>query len=887
MQAIALTLLTLMLLALAVHPLATARRGKHTPMRVAEVPPARIALVLSGAACVGCALALAAPSWAKALGGDAGGRLFFLGLGVGAVVSAWRWAHDLAAQRSTGATSAAGGVGTSADAAKTTASDASAAPKTISPSPPATTSTETPAVSDHKIQAVLRQPLVRATKVLASVLVVVLSIHLLAPVIASALAVDRSVGSRALDLDPKTTEPALDSYTSLAHDPVRAMSFALCIALALAIWLAARRRAAGSEQTSGTRPKLWLAMHTLCWAVPSAAMLLWSLGKLDRIFLGAAGNLLDHGILESPNAAQLFGLLLGVMVGSSHALVRTALEGPRGTPLPLPTSAWRLAALASPLIVALASSTMENETLTVAQRSVIETANGEPRWILLQPAQRRALMADPRTGQRIVLPENTSFEVGNKYRVRFHADPRGVKIGTVLAEKNVLLVPAWEAAQNIDHLWFRAREPEQANIPGYDFEVPVTSRALFAQGDTVPTAFELRPVDPEIELAKLARRFDGPYTPLNDLELEASVLDAFHGTFGLHRFMFELRPQYAPLNPVLREIVGGLRYAGPFPVEDDEEIAANAPSGRSRLPLAMVAVNDANLSDGERVRLKMSPPARGVTIGELRAIQGELRVPAWDVLAAARFGVLRHRTDPTRDIRFPVLHRLAADGTLRFRSAIPELVALERFEAMTDYESIGLLPAPAVFEAYVQRTARGLATDQPRLTLIPDLALGEPVRGRGGGIYRPHPIELMSAGFSAPQRDLKGSALAAEVLLSSLRSAEPAAWPPALSRAVSWIFALLAALALIHILAQCGVVLAVDLPESKLASSASTVSAWEPLELGIVVVGLGWTSLLILASSTAMPADPLWLSRAIILIAALAMASALLRRWLVANAAAR
>ncbi|MFY0535144.1 hypothetical protein [Nannocystis pusilla] len=167
-------------------------------------------------------------------------------------------------------------------------------------------------------------------------------------------------------------------------------------------------------------------------------------------------------------------------------------------------------------------------------------------------------------GQTVVLAEGLGLEPGKRYEVVLRASPRGHRAGEVITDDNMVVVPAYAVAADVDTVILRDRDPTRAGNPGFDVHVACTREHVTTR---VGEFYKLRPRDPNINLFQLmrARGLDGPYVPLHDYHFKASVRAAV--TLGSnqtrHLLYEEPRPDDAPSDPSLRELIT-LGYAGPY-----------------------------------------------------------------------------------------------------------------------------------------------------------------------------------------------------------------------------------------------------------------------------------------------------------------------------------
>lgn len=385
-----------------------------------------------------------------------------------------------------------------------------------------------------------------------------------------------------------------------------------------------------------------------------------------------------------------------------------------------------------------------------------------PRMILPGPAHGRGLLPHLKYGQLIVLPEDTPLQDGKRYPMVFKAQPRGHMAGSLDPKRNVITVPDWAIARNVDTVVFRARKPELGRHPAYDVRVPVElapeltwkkeELELPEEEREDVTLYVLRAKDPEVNFEKLAREMVGPFIVLEDFHFVGTVKRAMANEFGETLVMYEERSPRAPTNPVLRSVVS-MGMVGPF-FDTEDEHAGHGRHGSQRdfVPFVLAAEPGYDAAPGTKLHMKMRAPARGLAIGEVTLDdnqQGELRVPAWDFIAQTTHARLRHREDPAQDLLVPVKHRVAEDGTLRFWSAAPDAVMFKNMDRMRLFRDITLEVPDYAFDVEVRTGARLPAEFADRRALVP--LHPAPYAGRDHrGIYRPHPAEVFASDMTGP-----------------------------------------------------------------------------------------------------------------------------------------
>lgn len=346
-------------------------------------------------------------------------------------------------------------------------------------------------------------------------------------------------------------------------------------------------------------------------------------------------------------------------------------------------------------------------------------------------------------GQTVVIDPAAGLESGQRYEVVMRADPRGHLAGELLSGNSVA-ARAMDTLAETDAVILRDTDPTRAQHPGFDIRIPCAREVIKTRAGEI---LKLTPLDPELDILKLIRARDlaGPFLPMRDVHIVGSVRSGVAPQTGAARTLLyeEPRPPDAPRNPSLRDLVS-IGYSGPYLDPDRASAAA---------PLALVGAEGFSPAPGARLALRVDAPTRGLEIGFVNRLD-ELEVPPWDFLAGATVALLRHKDDPARDVRVPVVGRLAF-GRLRFTSRDPEL-SFGDLSAFPDHTGPYLLPQSSRFAVEVRTGARLPPDFADRRALVPlhTQREGNPE----GGLYAPHPAETLRAGMLGPFRDLTGAA---------------------------------------------------------------------------------------------------------------------------------
>ncbi|MEE9382629.1 MAG: hypothetical protein V3V08_04360 [Nannocystaceae bacterium] len=354
----------------------------------------------------------------------------------------------------------------------------------------------------------------------------------------------------------------------------------------------------------------------------------------------------------------------------------------------------------------------------------------------MERKHQRGFRPSAKVGQLVLLPEDTPLQNDKHYRMVFRANPRGHKLGTLHAGENALLIPRWQVTAAVRTVAFRDSDSKRSENSGYDYRIEVTNEEV--TNDSGQELVILRPVDPDIDLGQLSKKRSGPYVVIDDFEFVGTVgqiVGAQEGTPD-YTAMYEIRQADDPKNPKLQRVIElGLR--GPYFASDE------APR-----PWAFVATKGFDAAIGDVLTLEMKTPSRGLDIGERRKY-GELRTPAWDFLADTEVAILRHNSDPGQDMRVPVEHRLAEDGTLRFTSSRPDIIDFSHAEAMRHFTGPYLAPPSYLFDVELHT---GIAFPEEYETRRSLVALHPQIEAMGGNgsVYQPHPYEVAHTSMLGP-----------------------------------------------------------------------------------------------------------------------------------------
>lgn len=358
----------------------------------------------------------------------------------------------------------------------------------------------------------------------------------------------------------------------------------------------------------------------------------------------------------------------------------------------------------------------------------------QPKPLPMQRVLSRELRPSLDVGQTIVLPADTTMQVNQHYLVQLRADPRGHQVAKLFKEDNKVVLPRWAVSEDADTVIFRSRErPGQA---GWDVRIEC-ERTVLGEGERQLVA--LTPKDPELQFAKVVAFYEldpRPYVDLGDFSFTGKVAEATSSDIGPHLAMFEAKDKNRASNPLLHEFFR-FGYIGPFTPVD----------AQSRPPLGFVAAEDFQASIGEVVRLKLTSPARGADVVRINRV-GSAESPPWPFLLAVERLIVRHPSDPTRDIVVPV--RAEAKGyRVRYEVLDPEWKDFRRVRDMEGYTGPFAVVPPFEFSAEVHSDVRLPPSLAGRRTLVP-IGVPPAVFGPSEHYPVPHPYELLSAGMEGP-----------------------------------------------------------------------------------------------------------------------------------------
>jgi AGCS family alanine or glycine:cation symporter len=456
---------------------------------------------------------------------------------------------------------------------------------------------------------------------------------------------------------------------------------------------------------------------------------------------------------QAASAAMLAPLISGIVVPTLTALVVLCSNPWTGQRLDEP--AERLPSVLDEERIASEAEQAELAAAftdgDVSRLSADDTRRVIPLWAPLERPMSRGTAASLQAGQTVVLPLDALAPAGattdteglledHVYPMIVRASPRGVRV-RIEDDANQILLALSEETEVVRELVYRDRDPKRAEQPAYDIRVAVTNEVF---GPPERPLVRLVPVDPEVNLYRLSKLRDGPYAVFGDFHFQGRIVQMFQNRWGVHHAVIEAAPD--PTRGLsLRNTIVMPGFRGPY-----------LDAGEPRPPLAMIAREDFEAPIGARLLMQMRPPERGIQIGQVLA-SGELQTPPWRFLAETKWAILRHKTDPSQDMKIPVTSKFM-DGTLRFLSGRRDIADFAKAHRWAAFTGPYLLPPPYEFEvevhsgirfpessAYLDRLGQERSAFKgpfaERKTLVAVHPHGEP-QGSPRELYDPHPAEV-------------------------------------------------------------------------------------------------------------------------------------------------
>lgn len=486
----------------------------------------------------------------------------------------------------------------------------------------------------------------------------------------------------------------------------------------------------------------------LLLAVPVALLLYagaaLSVAMDDGMMLSLlVGDAMNQAFGVAPVAGGAAGGGVGLAV--AHGVLRATMAGEAG----LGTAALldlrarsRGAAGAVVMLVPLLSVGVlgSSSALLVLGGAPAGTPVADPVARPLEQSLSRGLSPSQQVGQTVVLPLDTTLEPGEHYAMKLRSDPRGHAMARLVKDQNHVALPHWLIAHHSDTIVLRARDEKRGKHAAWDVRIPC-EREVKSTADGTLEYLVLRPKDPELQIAALATKLEllgQPYVVFEDFHFPARVGRATSPKLGEHVALYEPDSADRPFNPKFHEFFR-MSYRGPYADDDGP-----------RPPLAFVANEGYAPEIGSVVDLRIVGDPRGNQVLHITP-SGSLEAPPWDLLLQADTVVVRHATDPSRDLRLAVKPRYEL-FRVRFDVVDPSYQDARAFAKLEGYEKEPYLVVPEyAFQAEVHGDVRLPAELQGRRTLVPLHPLGEP-QGPFGETetYRPHPAELLAFGLQGP-----------------------------------------------------------------------------------------------------------------------------------------
>ncbi|MCX4240245.1 alanine:cation symporter family protein [Paraliomyxa miuraensis] len=508
-------------------------------------------------------------------------------------------------------------------------------------------------------------------------------------------------------------------------------------------------------------PKLrkWL------WLTVPVAIVLYVIIALGVITEGTMplSLLLGDAVNQAFGVPSVAGGAVGGGVGLAvtHGVLRATLAGEAGLGsaalLDLRARGRGIAGAVAMLVPLIAAGVVGSTSALLmleaapADEPVTDPALPMPRP--LEVIQGKGLRPSQQVGQTVVLHDDTTMQADEHYAMMLRSDPRGHAMGRLVDDKNHVALPHWAVAHASDTIVLHGRSDRRMH-PGWDIRIPC-EREVKQSPDGLEYLL-LRPKDPELKIKTLAIKLEldtQPYVIFDDFSFPGRVGIATSPDLGEHLAMYEAPSADRPFNPKLHEFFRN-GYRGPY--ADDEG---------PRPPWAFIAREGFDAEIGTKIPLRIVSDPRGEAVLHTTP-SGSLEAPPWDILLDAKTVVLRHESEPSRDLLIPVtprsdLHRVRftvdderfvdARGALR----LPDHYEKDPYLIVPEYTFEAEVHGDARLPATIEVKAEdGTTQDVPvkgRRTLVPLHPLGE-AQGPFGDTetYHPHPAELIAFGMRGP-----------------------------------------------------------------------------------------------------------------------------------------
>lgn len=448
---------------------------------------------------------------------------------------------------------------------------------------------------------------------------------------------------------------------------------------------------------------------------------------------GALSVLIAHGMMRAVSAADIGAGAAAAAATLSDDPQDADDAGASLMPIPM-IAVGVLSTLAGLAILAAPTESPLSEPKDPAKSDA-------PHIVNLERTVGRKLRASKQVGQTVVLREDTTMEKGKQYGMMLRADPRGHKMAKLLDRENAVVLPKWAIAEDVDTVYLRPRNTQEARHAAWDVAIPC-NRELFGGKDGAPQFVRLTPKDPEVEFKALANYYEldpQPYVNVGNAEFAGAVAlaNSPDDELGQHLAMFEYRGEDTAFNPRLHEFFRN-QFSGPFAAEETETP-----------PRAFIAKEGFDAPIGSRVKAELRADPRGIDILRVNRAGGT-EAPPWNALLDLHEIVIRHADGPSADIRVPVAARL--DGK-RIRLDILDPAWKDMRKVAADEKLSGPFAAMSdvPIELEVHGDTRLPDAAKSRLALVP---VHPDVRPRGPqerDLYDPHPSELIAVGFGPPR----------------------------------------------------------------------------------------------------------------------------------------
>lgn len=484
-----------------------------------------------------------------------------------------------------------------------------------------------------------------------------------------------------------------------------------------------------------------ILLATVPWAVLATVLALGVLVLGDSLVLSfAIGDAWNQafGLGQATTGATAGGVAIALAEGTRAAAIGGGVL--HGAASPERRHASMLAPLVGIGVIATIGA-------LVSMTEPARTSITEPEMVPLERPHSRGLRPAA-IGQTVVLPENTTLVDGEHYGFVVRGNPRGVSLGKLDLEHNVVLVPAWSISSETHEVVFRSKDKDKAKLASWDVRVPCTREVIQARGGE---ALKLTPINPDLQFKQLIAYYEldkQPYVPLGDYHFIGKIAKAESPdkALGVHLAMFEPERADREHAPELHEFFR-TGYRGPY-----------ADTGEERPPWGFVGVEGFTAQPGTRLDLRLPANPRGEPFVRLDRAGG-VEGPAWPLLVQARELVLQHETDPELDIVVPV--DVVLDGfRTRFRPRDSQWSDFRDLAKMAGYRKVPFVRVADVdFSAEVHGDARLEPRFKGRVAIVPLVEPTEPQGPHGEYLpYAPHPGELVAMGMHGPVIARDGSA---------------------------------------------------------------------------------------------------------------------------------